>query len=227
MVSSISSTSLLPLASALNRTTDSASSSENASTALTDDPFIQSLAQDNPSLRSALAQLNVTTNVMDAFLGGGFNADNTSSLNNAVLGGLSTGSGGLAAAQFNLLNATYIAPIAEDFQDFLDTQGITGAASVGTGPAASTESFSGGVSVIANSDTAEGQYSIRYNETQQTFTLTEGAGDTTIVAGVPSSLQPGVDGQNAIDFGNGISLSFDDSFDRNKSVDELRFSISY
>jgi hypothetical protein len=227
VIGTISNSSLLPLALALDKTDDSGPSGKATPSTQTTDAFIQSVAKDNPSVRSALAQLHVTTNLMDAFMGGSFNADSTNSLNNALVGGLSTSSDSPALAQVKILNATYVAPVAEAFRDFLDSQVTTDPASVNTGPTSSTESFTGGVNVIANNNSAEGQYSIQYNERLQTFTLTERSSDTTIVAGVPSSLQPGVNGRNTIDFDNGISLSFDGSFDRNQSVNEMRFSISY
>jgi hypothetical protein len=195
-----------------------ADASSLANTTATDDSvdsFTQSLADSNPDVASALANLRSTQSLLGL-------ADATFSGNSSAFADMF---GTNSSDPYMLaLTAAYVTPIQSRYDAFLKHQAAvadgTGATANGT---ANIDLDAAGLSISATGKADEGKYTLAYDKSMKTFTLV--GGDFQITAALPTN----TDGtaKKSLDFGNGITLNIGDDFNAAKSIKAEKFSVSY
>lgn len=195
----------------LSSLTDSTDSTESS----TLDSFTQKLADSNPNVANALAELRATQSLMGL-------ADATFSGNSSAFAsmfGVDSSDPYMAT-----LSAAYLVPIQEKYDAFLKkAAGTDATGGTGSTPTATTIDLEQGLSISATGKADEGKYTLAYDKDKQTFTLT--GGDFEITAAIPTDSNGTA--KSSINFGNGITLNMDKTFDASKALKDQSFSVSY
>ncbi len=192
--------------------TKAAEASAGSNTASTDD-FTKKLADSNPSVSSALAQLRATQSLFGL-------ADATFSNNSSGFANLF----GVNSSNpfYKALSAAYLAPVQEKYDELMKSRAADANSIIveGENPVMELEA---GLSVTATSKAQAGSYSLRYDEKQKMFTLM--GGNFQINASMPTDINGKA--KDKLDFGNGLTLNLGDTFNPANKLKEQRFSVSF
>lgn len=114
------------------------------------------------------------------------------------------------------LQAAYLQPLANAYSAIPTASGGTNVAQ---------QSYSGGVSLSADRTAAPGNYSLAYDPSTQTFSLSNGSTTTTASLGKETANPSGTGEQ--VKFGNGITVNLDNTFNPVAALGLMSFQVPY